>query len=78
MWPLVYNRPRVGDNQDVPKLRGKAGRSGRTFGTVVLLWNLWQRIPKKHRRKLLQLARKHGPRLARQAIDARRKTKRFR
>jgi hypothetical protein len=39
--------------------------------TVLLLWDLWRRLPPKYRKKLLAQARKHGPRLAKQAIKAR-------
>ena len=49
------------------------GRRGGPWGTALVVWDIWKRIPPKHRKRLLQQARKHGPRLAKQAIEARRK-----
>jgi hypothetical protein len=39
---------------------------------------VWKRIPPKQRKKLLAQARKHCPRLARQAYAARKKSRRAR
>jgi hypothetical protein len=50
----------------------------RTLGTAALVWNLWRRLPSRQRKQALRLARKHGPRLARRALEARRKTRRTR
>jgi len=52
------------------------GRRTGVWGTAIALWKLWNRIPPKHRKRLLQQARKHGPRIAKQAYRARRKTRR--
>ena len=49
------------------------GRRAGPWGTALVVWDIWKRIPPKHRKRLLQQARKHGPRLAKQAIKARRK-----
>jgi hypothetical protein len=51
----------------------KLGRRMGPWGAALAAWDLWRRIPPKHRKRLLAEARKHGPRLAKQAIDARRK-----
>ena len=48
------------------------GRRVGPWGTALALWEIWKRIPPKHRKRLLQQARKHGPRLAKQAYKARR------
>jgi hypothetical protein len=40
-------------------------------------WEIWKRIPPKHRKRLLQQARKHGPTLLKQAYKARRKARRL-
>ena len=59
----------------MPKLGGKLGRRAGPWGTALAIWELWKRIPPKHRKRLIQQARKHGPRLAKQAIKARRKSR---
>src|SRR3954469_20885672 len=51
-------------------------RRARVWGMSVALWEVWRRIPPKHRKRLLQQARTHGPRLARQAVSSR-KNRRF-
>jgi hypothetical protein len=43
---------------------------------MLLAWDLWQRLPPKHRKRILGQARKHGPRVVRQLI-ARRGWRRF-
>jgi hypothetical protein len=48
------------------------GRRVGPLGVALTLYDIWRRIPPKHRKRLLQQARKHGPRLARQAYQARR------
>ena len=52
--------------------RGKSlGRRAGLWGTAIALWKLWQRVPPKHRKRILEQARKHGPKLAKQALKAR-------
>jgi hypothetical protein len=43
------------------------------FGVALTLWDVWRRIPPQHRRRLLEQARRHGPRLAQRAYEARRR-----
>ncbi len=41
--------------------------------TITLAWSayrLWRRIPPAQRRKLIEQGRKHGPRIASQAVKA--------
>ena len=57
----------------MPRLTRLGLRRAGPVGTALLLWDVWQRIPPKQRKLLLNQARKHGPRLARQAYDARRR-----
>ncbi len=59
------------------KITRLIGLRAGVWGTAVALWKLWQRIPPKHRKRLIQQARKHGPRLAKQAYQARRKARRL-
>jgi len=34
-------------------------------GVVLTAWDIWRRIPKRHRRRIAQEARKHAPTVAR-------------
>ena len=60
----------------MPKPRLRKRPRGRALSTAALAWNLWRRLPPARRRQVLALARKHGPKLAKTAIKARRKAKR--
>jgi hypothetical protein len=60
----------------MPKFGRVAGRRAGPFATALVMWDLWNRIPPKQRKLLLQQARKHGPRLAKQAFEAGRKNRR--
>jgi hypothetical protein len=51
------------------------GRGAGPFGMAFAMWEIWTRIPPRHRKRLLQQARKHGPRIAKQVYAAR-KTRR--
>jgi hypothetical protein len=42
------------------------------IGLALTAYDIWRRIPPRHRRRLLAEARKHGPRLAKAAVDRRR------
>jgi hypothetical protein len=55
----------------MPKLRGAFGRRAGPWGAAFALWEIWKRIPPKHRKLLLKQIRKHGPRLAKQAFRVR-------
>jgi len=59
----------------MPKL-GRLGRRTGPWGTAFAMWDLWKRIPPKHRKRILQQARKHGPRLVKQAVAAQRARRR--
>ena len=37
-------------------------------GVALMVFDLWRRLPSKRRRQVLSLARKHGPRAARNAV----------
>ena len=62
----------IGNNLPMAKFGKALGRRAGPWGTALVLWDVWKRIPPKHRKRILQQARKHGPRLAKQAIKARR------
>lgn len=59
------------------KLGRVLGRRVGPWGTAFAVYDIWKRIPPKHRKKLIAQARKHGPRLAKQALAARRKKSRL-
>jgi hypothetical protein len=41
------------------------------MGLVLTAWDLWRRLPPKQRKQVLDLARKHGPRVAARVLQAR-------
>jgi len=45
-------------------------------GAALTAYDIWRRLPPQQRRWLTEQARYHGPRLARQALDAQRKRRR--
>jgi hypothetical protein len=57
----------------MPKLGRSLGSRPNAWGAALTAWELWRRIPPQHRRRLLAQARKHGPRIAKQAVAASRK-----
>jgi hypothetical protein len=55
----------------MPRSRRLNFRLG-AWGLALALWDIWQHIPRRQRKLILRQARKHGPRLARNAVNARR------
>jgi hypothetical protein len=45
-------------------------------GLALTAFDIWMRIPPKQRRQLMQQARKHGPRIAKSAMERRRNRRR--
>ena len=45
---------------------------------ALTLWDIWRRLPPRQRRWVASQARKHGPRLARQAVEAQKTRRRKR
>jgi hypothetical protein len=58
----------------VPRL--KLSRGAGVFGVALTAFDVWRRLPPKQRRWVARQAKKHGPRLARQAFDASRARRR--
>lgn len=46
------------------------------LGAALTLWDVWHRLPPKQRKWVAGQARKHGPRLAKQALQAQRDRRR--
>lgn len=41
------------------------------WGLAIAAWDVWRRLPPKQRQQALKLARKHGPKVAKQIVKAR-------
>ena len=41
------------------------------LGLALTAWDLWRRLPPKQRRQLINVARKHGPKVAARVMQAR-------
>jgi hypothetical protein len=41
------------------------------WGFALAAWDVWRRLPPKQRQQALGLARKHGPKIARQVVKKR-------
>ena len=39
------------------------------FGMALTAWDIWRRLPPKQRRWVAQQVRRHGPRIAKQALN---------
>ncbi|MBA3365695.1 MAG: hypothetical protein H0U03_07915 [Actinobacteria bacterium] len=57
----------------MPRLRYLLARRMGPFGIVLTAWDIWRRLPPKQRKRILDATRKHGPRMAAQARNRRRK-----
>ena len=42
------------------------------WGFAIAAWDVWRRLPPQQRQQALGLARKHGPRVAKQIVRPRR------
>jgi hypothetical protein len=50
----------------VPRLRPKVG----PVGIALTAWDIWRRLPPRQRKQILNIARKHGPRVAARVLRA--------
>jgi len=57
----------------VGRFRRLATRRAGPLGLALTAWDVWRRIPPKHRKMILRQTRKHGPRVASQLMKARRR-----
>jgi len=57
----------------VPRLRRLFTRRMGPVGIALTAFDVWRRIPPKHRRRILAEARRHGPRLVKAAASRRRR-----
>jgi len=42
-------------------------RSRKAAGLAIIVWDLWRKLPAAERQRFLDLARRHGPKLAKRA-----------
>ena len=56
--------------------RVRLSRRFGAVGTALTVYDIWRRLPPRQRRWVVTQARKHGPRLAKQAIRAQRARRR--
>lgn len=42
------------------------------IGLALTAWDIWRRIPRRHRKTILRQARKHGPKVAKRVMQTRR------
>jgi len=50
-----------------PKLTRRLG----PVGVALTAWDIWRRLPPKQRKQVINIARKHGPKVARRMLQAR-------
>ena len=60
----------------VPRLHHLITRKMGPVGLALTAFDIWRRIPKKQRRQIIAQARKHGPRLAKAAVERQRRRRR--
>jgi hypothetical protein len=55
----------------VARLRGLRGAG--PISLALTAWDIWRRIPPRHRKMIVKQARKHGPQIAARVIERRRR-----
>jgi hypothetical protein len=55
----------------VPRLRPRIG----PLGVALTLWDVYRRLPPRQRKMVMDLARKHGPKVASRVLEMRRAAK---
>jgi len=63
----------VCEDGDVPRPLRLATRRAGPIGLALTAYDIWRRIPKRHRRQIVSATRKHGPRVAARLIQSRRR-----
>jgi hypothetical protein len=58
-------------NSSMPRVTTLFGRRLGPIGVALTAWDLWRRIPRHHRKRIIRAARKHGPRVARHVAQRR-------
>ncbi len=50
----------------MPRVKSKVG----PLGLALTAWDIWRRLPPRQRKQILNIARKHGPRVAARVLHA--------
>lgn len=50
----------------MPRLKPRVG----PLGLALTAWDIWRRLPPRQRKQILNIARKHGPRVAARVLRA--------
>ena len=74
--PGLRNELRAGTIVRMTRSGRRLGRGAGIWSIAVAAWEIWNRVPKRHRKRLLKQARRHGPALAKRAYRARRDRRR--
>ena len=53
----------------MPRLR--LTRRAGPIGIALTAWDIWRRLPPRQRKQVLDIARKHGPKVAARVLQAR-------
>ncbi|HYY03715.1 MAG TPA: hypothetical protein VE736_07505 [Gaiellaceae bacterium] len=53
----------------MPRIMRLSRRAG-PLGLALTAWDLWRRLPPRQRKQVLDLARKHGPKVAARVLHA--------
>jgi hypothetical protein len=48
----------------------RAARSLKPLGLALTAWDIWRRLPPRQRKQVLNIARKHGPKVAAAVLRA--------
>jgi hypothetical protein len=57
----------------VPRFTRLLTRRAGPVGLALTAWDIWRRLPQKQRQQIARQVRKHGPTVARRAVEYRRK-----
>ena len=66
----VTTSKRLWEDRPMRSSRLLTRRAG-PIGLALTAWDLWRRLPPRQRKQLLNLARKHGPKVAARVLQAR-------
>jgi hypothetical protein len=56
----------------VARTRRLLTRRAGPIGVALTAWDIWRRLPPKQRKQIVNIARKHGPKVAARVMKARR------
>jgi len=60
----------------VARTRRLLTRRAGPIGVALTAWDIWRRLPPKQRKQIVNIARKHGPKVAARVMKARSRARR--